>query len=122
MFANYDYSKFPEVKVVFQGGIKDENDFLLFINQWKELYKDKQGFTFLFDMKDMGLVNPIYCYKMSSFITELKKEPKQYLIRSKIINVNRTINFLLYIIFYIQSPVASVDIECMNGTNYSVIP
>ena len=97
-------------------------DFLLFINQWKELYKDEQEFTFLFDMKDMSFVNPIYCYKMSSFITELKKEPKQYLTRSKIINVNRIIKYLLSIIFYIQSPVAPVDIECINGTNYLVIP
>lgn len=122
MFANYDYSEFPEVKVIFKGGINNENDFLLFINQWKQLYKDKKKFTFLFDMKDISYVNPIYSYKMSSFISDLKKEPIQYLLQSKIINVNKFINFLLSIIFYIQAPVAPVYIECIDGTSYSVIP
>ena len=27
MFANYDYTEFPEVKVTFDGSINDENDF-----------------------------------------------------------------------------------------------
>ena len=53
MFANYDYSNFPEVKVTFEGTIKETSDFTLFIDQWKELYNDKREFTFLFDMKVM---------------------------------------------------------------------
>ena len=28
MFANYDYSNFPEVKVTFEGTIKDKSDFI----------------------------------------------------------------------------------------------
>ena len=51
MFANYDYREFPEVKVTFDGVINDENDFILFIEQWRKLYEDQRNFTFLFDTK-----------------------------------------------------------------------
>ena len=79
MFANYDYTEFPEVKVTFDGSINDENDFTLFINQWRKLYEDQINFTFLFDMSGMGYVNPKYCYKMTQFISELKGGDIQYL-------------------------------------------
>ena len=43
MFANYDYTEFPEVKVTFDGVINDENDFTLFIDQWRKLYEDQMN-------------------------------------------------------------------------------
>ena len=30
MFATYDYTNFPEVKVIFNGSIQDESDYILF--------------------------------------------------------------------------------------------
>ena len=111
MFANYYYSNFPEVKVTFEGTIKDKSDFTLFIDQWKELYNDKREFTFLFDMEGMGIVNPKYCFSMAEFIEELKQEPIQYLQKSTFINTNTFIRGLLKIIFAIQSPVAPVEIK-----------
>ena len=116
MFALYNYSNFPEVKVTFKGTINNEMDFKLFIEQWKDLYKDEKQFNFIFDMEDIGLVNPLYSYKMAAFISELKKEPIQYLTHSKIINVNSFMKYLLYIVFNIQSPVAPVEILCKDGS------
>jgi len=116
MFALYNYSDFPEVKVTFKGTINNEMDFKLFIEQWKDLYKDEKQFNFIFDMEDIGLVNPLYSYKMATFISELKKEPIQYLTHSKIINVNSFMKYLLYIVFNIQSPVAPVEILCKDGS------
>lgn len=110
MFANYDYTEFPEVKVTFDGVINNENDFTLFIDQWRKLYEDQKEFTFLFDMSGMGYVNPKYCYKMSQFISELKGRDRQYLTATRIINVNRYLYYLLLLIFTIQKPVAPVTI------------
>ena len=58
MFAIYDYSNFPEVKVMFHGSPKDEDDFQLFTDQWLKLYEDKKEFSFLFDVENMVIVNP----------------------------------------------------------------
>lgn len=122
MFAEYNYDNFPEVKVTFKGTIKHEMDFTLFIEQWKNLYTDQKEFTFLFDMNDMGYVNPLYSYKMATFISQLKKEPHQYLTQSTIINVNSFTKYLLYLVFNIQSPVAPVEIRCKDGTIMNINP
>ena len=37
MFATYDYSNFPIVKIVLQGSILDDNDFSNFTNNWINL-------------------------------------------------------------------------------------
>ena len=121
-FALYNYEQFPEVRVTFHGTIKKENDFTWFTQQWIDLYVDQREFNFLFDMKDIGLVNPLYSYKMASFISELKKHPVQYLTRSKIINVNRFMKYLLYIVFKFQSPVAPVEICCLDGSIINIEP
>ena len=121
-FALYNYEQFPEVRVTFHGTIKKENDFTWFTQQWIDLYVDQREFNFLFDMKDIGLVNPLYSYKMASFISELKKHPVQYLTRSKIINVNRFMKYLLYIVFKFQSPVAPVEIFCLDGSTITIDP
>ena len=121
-FALYNYEEFPEVRVTFHGTIKKENDFTWFTQQWIDLYVDQREFNFLFDMKDIGLVNPLYSYKMASFISELKKHPVQYLTRSKIINVNRFMKYLLYIVFKFQSPVAPVEICCLDGSTINIDP
>lgn len=122
MFAQYDYSNFPEVKVTFHGTIKDPNDFLWFTQQWINLYVDQKEFQFLFDMKDIGLVNPYYSYKMASFISELKQHPIQYLTKSTIININSFTKYLLWIIFKIQKPVAPVEMIYNDGTSSIVTP
>ena len=114
MFATYDYTEFPNVRVSFIGTINDESDFTVFTDQWIKLYEDKQEFSFLFDMKHIGFVNPIYCYKMAQFITELKTRDTQYLTKSNIINVNTFMRYLLHLTFKIQAPVAPVYIHSQD--------
>ena len=122
MFCVYDYSKFPIVKVTFDGIIYNESDFALFKDQWKALYKDKRKFKFIFDMEGMGLINPYWSYRVASFISELKKEPIQYLEQSTIINVKSYVSYLLKIVFTVQSPVAPVIIQLTDGSSFTINP
>ena len=57
MFARYDYSEFPEVRVFFTGSINTEEDFTLFTEQWIKLYDDKKDFFFIFDMENIGFIH-----------------------------------------------------------------
>jgi hypothetical protein len=122
MFCEYDYSEFPMVKAKFNGTIKDESDFTLFTQQWIELYNDEKYFTFLFDVKDMGFINPYWSYRVASFISEIKKKPVQYLTGSRIINVNSFVNYLLKIVFSIQSPISTVIIVHNDGSEKIIDP
>ena len=110
MFAIYDYSNFPQVKVIFNGTITNEFEYILFTEQWLKLYEDKKDFNFLFDMKDIGMVNLTYCYKIASFISDIKSREIQYLTESTIINVNDFSYGLLQLVFMIQSPISKVTI------------
>jgi len=122
MFCIYNYDEFPLVKVSFKGNIRDENDFILFSQQWLQLYEDKKEFTFLFDVKEIGMINPYWCYRVASFISEIKSKPTQYLKSSKIINVNSFVSYLLQIVFSIQSPISPVTIVDMNGLETIINP
>ena len=110
MFVTFDETKYPIVKVNFAGVVRNDSDFSQFTNKWLELYERNQKFTFIFDTRNMGIMGPKYCFKMASFIKELKKRQIQYLEKSIIIVSNRYIRFLLWLIFKIQKPVAPVYI------------
>ena len=110
MFVEFDDTKYPVVRVNFSGVIRNESDFNEFTNKWIELYSRKSNFTFIFDTRNMGMMGPKYCFKMATFIKNLKKRPVQYLEKSIIIVSNRYIRLLLWLIFSIQKPVAPVYI------------
>ena len=116
MWAEYDHSKFPIVKVQMRGIIKDDTEFEQFLTQWKNLYKDKEDFIFIFDTSKVGWVNPKYALKMAYFISTLKKEPVQYLKRSIIIISNIWVRTLLCVIFALQSPVCPIDYYTDSNT------
>jgi hypothetical protein len=122
MFATYDYTNFPEVKVIFNGSIQDESDYILFTEQWLKLYEDKNNFNFLFDMKDIGMVNLTYCYKIASFISDIKSREIQYLTESTIINVNDFSYGLLQLVFMIQSPISKVTIIKKDDVKSVIYP
>lgn len=121
MFATYDHTTFPEVKVIFHGNITTEKDFTDFTKQWYDLYGKKEKFSLLFDMTDISMINPVYCYKMAFFIQDLKQQPIQYLQSSTIYNVNTFTYGLLRLIFTIQSPIAPVTI-LYDGNEYLLDP
>ena len=110
MFVTFDEVEYPIVKVNFTGVVRSDNDFSQFTDKWLELYERNVNFTFIFDTRNMGIMGPKYCFKMASFIKELKKRQIQYLEKSIIIVSNRYIRFLLWLIFKIQKPVAPVYI------------
>lgn len=110
MFVTFDETEYPIVKVNFTGVVRDDNDFSQFTDKWLELYERNANFTFIFDTRNMGMMGPKYCFKMASFIKQLKKRQIQYLEKSIIIVSNRYIRFLLWLIFKIQKPVAPVYI------------
>lgn len=110
MFVTFDETEYPIVKVNFTGVVRDDNDFSQFTDKWLELYERNANFTFIFDTRNMGIMGPKYCFKMASFIKELKKRQIQYLEKSIIIVSNRYIRFLLWLIFKMQKPVAPVYI------------
>tara|TARA_Y100000992_G_C20824863_1_gene286603 strand:- start:21 stop:467 length:447 start_codon:yes stop_codon:yes gene_type:complete len=107
MFAEYDRTHFPLVKVTIFG-IPNEEDFDLFLEEWLKLYEEKNDFMFLFDIRFLGEVSLKYCVKMSMFIYRLRKRPYQYLQKSMILLNNNNVKRLLDFIFVLQPPVAPV--------------
>ena len=124
MWANYDYSKFPIVKVDFNNTINNEHEFSDFLIKWLLLYENKKDFSFIFNTVDVGFVNPKYCFKMTKFIMKLKKFSHQYLQKSLIVVSNKYIKYLLNFIFRLQKPVASVYIYSLKEkekVNYDLL-
>ena len=110
MWAILDKSEFPNVYVKFNDRIDNEEGFKTFLKEWLDLYKDRKEFTFIFDTRNVGMVNISYCYKLKNFISQLKELPKQYLQKSIIIVSSKYVRYLLSIIFKITKPVAVVYI------------
>ena len=107
MFAEYDRTHFPLVKVNISG-VPSNDDFDSFLEEWLILYEEERDFMFLFDIKNLGDVPIKYCVKMSMFIYKLRKKPYQYLQKSMILLNNRKVESLLNFIFVLQPPVAPV--------------
>lgn len=110
MWANFDYSEKPLVKVNMVGKPENDIDFKSFLNSWLALQHKKENFTLIFDTTDVGWVHPKYAYRMVNFIKYLKTFEKQYLQKSIIIVKDNYTSFLLKVIFLFQSPVAPVFI------------
>ena len=114
MVAIYDITNFPIVKVDLSGNIYNNYDFNIFTSNWLDLYKLKQNFEFEFDTKNIGYINPIYCLYTALFIKSIKKQNPQYLKKSKIYVYNNYIFKLAQFIFYIEKPVAPIELILIN--------
>ena len=110
MWAKYDYSKFPIVKVTFNEKINGEEEFNEFLKEWVLLYDNKKDFTFIFDSSNISKFNISYAFKMRKFIKKIKEFPHQYLKKSLIIVSNKYVKYLLSIVFSVQKPIATVYI------------
>ena len=106
MWCIFDKSNLPIVKISFGSDEQIEKEFDDFLDEWLKLYDEKIEFYFVFDTRQLSLLNVKYAYKMSSFIKALKKREVQYLKKSIIIVKNKYIQFLLNIVFSITRPVA----------------
>tara|TARA_B110000977_G_C11087298_1_gene495187 strand:+ start:5588 stop:5968 length:381 start_codon:yes stop_codon:yes gene_type:complete len=114
MFAIYDYTNFPIVNVDISGNINGDVGFQNFTSQWLNLYILKTDFELVFDTLNTGYINPLYCLYTALFIKSIKKLSPQYLKKSKIYIYNRYIFKLAKIIFYIEKPVAPVELILIN--------
>jgi hypothetical protein len=110
MFAEFNESQFPIIKITLNNSIENDDDFNNFLNGWLKYYQQKKEVIFLFDTINVGYIPIKYCFKMSTFIRELKQVDKQYLQRSFIVANSWIVKTLLRIIFSMQSPVATVYI------------
>ena len=115
MWATFDDTEFPKVKITFQGVPANDADFVDFLTQWDSYNTQRNNtpYVFIFDTTNVGMVNPKYALKMSDFIKELKKRP-QFLKASVIKSSSKYTRFLLRLIFWIQKPVANVYILSKN--------
>ena len=107
MFADYDYSQFPNVKVKLNNVI-DEDDFDKFLNEWLKLYIKEEKYTFIFDTTNVSNIPLKYSIRMVEFIKELRKNEIQYLEKSIILINNLFVKQMLNIILNLQSPVAPI--------------
>ena len=120
MWAYFDKTNFPLVKVTFSESIDAEEDFNLFLKEWLQLYQDKKEFSFIFDTKNVGMVNISYCFKIKKFMTKLREFPKQYLQKSLIIVYSSYVKYLLNFIFKLTKPLATVYIYNNNDNTESL--
>jgi len=119
MFANFDYSAFPVVLVDLSGTINNDAQFTHFTENWLQLYEDQSEFEFIFETQNMSsaFISPKYCLYVAFFIRSLKKKKIQYLKKSKIYVYNKYIFRLLKIIFYIEKPVAPVELIFIDAND-----
>lgn len=120
MFAVFDHDEFPIVRVTLNN-LENREDFENFLNEWLKLYDDEEYFSFEFDTRNVGFINPKYSVLMSLFIRELKKRDIQYLTSSRIYVYNKFTKYLLDLIFFIQKPVANVYIH-YNDEVITILP
>lgn len=121
MFAEFDESMFPTIKVILHEGPNNDTDYDSFIHKWLELYDNQKDFTFLFDTTNMKNPSFKYALKMPFFIKTLKKREYQYLQKSIILINDNKIMFMLDFIFAVQKPVAPVFIYNINNGNHDNI-
>ena len=113
-WATFDISAFPTVFVDL-GPTLDDEGFQDFIQQWRNLYDERKDFYLIFNTSEVGWVNPKYAWEMANFIEELREQQekldgKEYLQQSFIFYKSWYVKLLLNIIFYLQPPVAPVEI------------
>lgn len=113
MFGIFDDTKFPNIYVTLNT-IENDNDFITFCEKWKSYDEKCMYYTFIFDSTNVGYIPVKYAYKMSDFISKLKKEKAEnnnvFLEKSIIISNKWYVNTLLYLIFSLQKPVSPVYI------------
>ena len=107
MWATYEDSEFPLIRVKLKGKIQNNVDFCNFTTTWDSYNTRREPYVFVFDAREVGYVSIKYAFKMVSFIKELKRK-EQFLKSSIIIVESKYLRFLLDLIFKLQKPVANV--------------
>ena len=110
MWATYNYANFPTVYVTISGSIEKSSDFTHFIEQWLQLFNSGIEYNLYFNTVHCGYINIKYAILMAHKIKQFKKKKYRNLQFSKILVANKSILILLRLIFYIESPLAPVEV------------
>lgn len=114
MFFNFDLTNFPLVYIDLSGNINNDIDFKLFTEKWLDLYNKKENFYLIFNTKNLLGANIRYVFYMAFFIKKIKSLKKKNLISSKLLLYNNYIYKLATFIFYIEKPIAPIELILMD--------
>ena len=117
MWANYDYANFPTVYVTISGSIERPSDFTHFIEEWLKLFNSGTAYNLYFNTINCGYINIKYAILMAHKIRQFKKKKYTNLQFSKIVVANKSILILLRLIFYIEAPIAPVEVLYEKNNN-----
>ncbi len=107
-FYQFDYTNFPEVKVIFLRDIM-QNEIDGFFEEWMSIYNFKRDFHLIFDVTNLNSAPIKYVYRLVTFINNLKKQKPQLLKYSIIIINNSTImKFIMNMAMTLTSPAADL--------------
>ena len=110
MWATYNYANFPTVYVTISGSIEKSSDFRDFIEEWLQLFNNGAEYNLYFNTVNCNYINIKYAILMAHKIKQFKKKKYSNLQFSKILVANKSILILLRLIFYIESPLAPVEV------------
>ena len=105
MFYQIESSNFPYINVYLNTSYLNEDSLNNFFNAWLSINNDKKQYILIFDTTKCGIVNIKYAFKLTNFISKLKKEDK-YLLYSIIYIKNKFTKWFLNLVFRIQKPIA----------------
>ncbi len=110
MWARYNYNNFPTINVTISGVIENDEDFNQFIQEWLSLFTKGDDFNLYFDTLNCGLINLKYALWMAIWIKRFKWNRYKNLKFSKILVSHTSVLYLLRLIFYIERPIAPVEV------------
>lgn len=109
-FYKFNYESFPNIKVIFNGKVNNEDLDELF-TEWLDIYKKRANFNIIFDITKIESPTVYFAYKMANFIKTLRQQKPQYYKNSYIIaSQSKILKFLLNVTFSISKPVSNVYI------------
>lgn len=120
MWATYNYNNFPTVNVTISGVIENDEDFNQFIQEWLVLFTNGDDFNFYFDTLNCGFINLKYALWMAVWIKRFKWKRYKNLKFSKILVSHHSILHLLKLIFYIEKPLAPVEVVYKKNDQDSI--
>ena len=108
-FYQYDYSKFPEVRIIFNNNEILKKDVDLFFASWMLILNSKRHFYMIFDVTKVDTAPVYFIYKLVAFIKKMKKMKPLYLQKSIIlINNSKIMKFLLKMAMTLTKPAAEM--------------
>lgn len=108
VFYQFDYTYFPEVKVIFLRDIM-QNEIDGFFEEWMSIYNFNSEFHLIFDITNLNSAPINYVYKLVKFINNLKKQKPQLLKYSIIIiNDSTMMKFIMNMAMTLTSPAADL--------------